>query len=132
MRSEAFVDHRVEFPNDKGYLRLGEFVDGYSMHVGKFEKRSQPTDWGAGDFLATLYLRDRLERVLGQVPPGVRDELVAELNVLDRRLQDATEEDRGGRVLRSAGEVRPRSAWWWWRLPVVDPAREEFFRDEVR
>jgi hypothetical protein len=125
VRSDAFSQHRVEFPNDDGYLTLGDLVDGYAVHVGMFEESCRPNDWGDGDLQATLHLRDRLERARRLAPPDVRDELLVELEALDRRLRDATEDDADGHVLRDAGELRPASAWWWRRLPVAGLARAE-------
>jgi len=131
MRSEVFSRFHAPFPNAGGGILLSDLIDGLAADLLTHFSSNRSDEWGADDFVATLCLRDRLDRLQRDAPPTIRDELVIEVDRLDGMLVDLTEHDSDGLVLSRFGEPRDASSWWWRRIPKNEPARSEFIFDSV-
>ncbi|MFC7219749.1 hypothetical protein ACFQLX_16490 [Streptomyces polyrhachis] len=111
-------------------LDMVELLKGWRAHVVKIERdmplpMSDRSVWGAHDFLAALYLRDFLESGIS----GVREEFVpnvrAAIEDVDARFISYTVADDLRLNERVDRREQPDAPWWWRRIPLSGPAREE-------
>lgn len=110
---------------------LAELVDGWDLQVRRL-CRDLESDvegdaaWGAHDFFATLFARQRLHAAEVEARDSVKAEIAARTAPADEMFRHITEPDASGAVIRFA-EVSPPSAdeWWWSRMPRAGLPRRE-------
>ncbi|GAA0911084.1 hypothetical protein [Virgisporangium aurantiacum] len=99
-------------------------------HLAKFEADLllPPDDhsiWGAHDYVAGLIIRDRLAGAISRLDPTLAGRIDSAVSEVDRRFTDFTEHDDDGCTGRVDGRVDPGRGWWWRRVPIRGPIREE-------
>ena len=109
---------------------MGELVDG-CRHSSTFlaELDSAPDNrdvWGAHDYIGALHLRDALDRGLGLLSGTERDDAARRIGNADRELEAQTEPDQDGLIHGLVSNVEGGDGWWWQRIPVRGPVRDEF------
>lgn len=124
----------VALPYDRT-TTLAELVDGWAKHVERLRAEQDrsfddPDVWGAHDYIAALYLRDFIIAGLDQSPADVRSSALGLVRSADEAFRSFTEPDLRGVVSRFSGEPHPDEIWWWKRLPISGPVREELLRPE--
>lgn len=113
---------------------LAELVAGWKVHVIRLRDDSRPSAaitpfaWGAHDYVAALNLRSLVSQGIAQASSEVQDRARSIVASSDEILISYTEPDVNEVVERFAGERHPEHEWWWGRIPVVGPIRDEFLR----
>lgn len=112
-------------------LSLQQLIDHWDAYVGKLARDlSENVDddhaWGAEDFVAALYVRQRLAGGSSRATPEAREALKQRSAASDDLFRKITEPDDVGVVLRFAGETAEHGDWWWWRIPMSGLPRREF------
>jgi hypothetical protein len=112
-------------------LSLRQLIDHWNSHVGRLAKDlSENADddhaWGAEDFLAALYVRQRLAGGSSSASPEIGQLLTEQSSASDDLFREITEPDRDCVVLRFAGETAQPGEWWWSRIPRHGLPRREF------
>jgi hypothetical protein len=109
---------------------LGRLVTAWKQHVQRLYSEQEkdvadPNVWGIHDYIAALYIRDRIAAVFGihKNPDTEIDQSV--LESVDRDFQSYTELDRERLLTRLEPVEYDRSSWWWSRIPKTGPARQE-------
>lgn len=118
--------------------QLVESAAGWAGHIEKLESElhatpaSHPRSWGFHDYIATLLIRDEVEKLLPSVPAFARDRVLNFIHDYDSKLTSFTDEDREElfiRFTRSGGGLAEEefmaSQWWWHRIPQSGPVTEE-------
>jgi len=113
-----------------GYGRArtaADLIVGYAAHINKLvaEHDLQPEDrdaWNAHDYVATLIIRDLVERGLGLLDDDLRARAAQAIAHVDDQLTTYTEPDQRHLVRRFAAEEAGRD-WWWDRIPRSGPVR---------
>jgi hypothetical protein len=111
-------------------LSLKQLIDHWNSHVDRLAKDvSENVDddhaWGAEDFLAALYVRQRLAGGSSSASPEVRELLTEKSSASDDLFREITEPDGDCAVLRFAGEPTHPGEWWWSRIPKRGLPRRE-------
>ena len=111
-------------------LTMRELVEGWQAHVRRFlvEFDSDPGDrdvWGVHDYIGALHLRDALERGLDLLGGIERDDAALQVGDTDRQLKAKTEPDHDGLIYRHVSPAEGGDGWWWRRIPVAGPVRDE-------
>jgi hypothetical protein len=117
---------------------LIEPAAGWAGHVERLKSElrvtvaTHPQSWGFHDYIATLLIRDRVERLLPSVPEALRNRVTAFIQRYDDELTSFTEDDRDELLIRfasSGGGLTEKefmaSQWWWRRIPQSGPVVEE-------
>jgi hypothetical protein len=121
-RSINLVSVNVEVGEGKSIAAL-DLVDGWASHVLRLLHESgasvQDDDLasGAHDWIAALYLRDRVQRVVDAAVP-------ATVEATDELFRSFTKPDEE-QFLRRAAHDLPREPWWWGRIPTAGPVARE-------
>ncbi len=118
----------IVMPNGSGDAL--DLVVGWALNERKLNSEldaslEDPRTWGAEDFLGAMYTRDRLQRVVERLPISVRMKISALIKVYDDEFAAFTELDTGGLLRRAADHAVEGRGWWWQRVPVRGPSREE-------
>ncbi len=108
-----------------------ELGDGWAAHLARFtdEMRMPLSDevWNADDWVAALYMRDGLHRAVAFVPTACQDAVSEWLMTIGTRFRDLTEDDDANLIARVIG-ADPTQGWWWRRVPLGGPVREDLDR----
>lgn len=103
---------------------FGSAIEGWSLHVVRIgrEMSAPPTleRWSADDYVAALFLRDRVENALEQV--WNRDSQPAILETADSFFRSISEPIDSLLFLEWNA---PTDRWWWKRVPKFGPIRED-------
>ena len=84
-----------------------------------------PTVLAAHDLVGVLFTRDRVERTAALVPEELDDRVRDVLEVFDAEYHAITVDDTSAEVTRVGDVRRFRAGWWWHRVPVRGPVRQE-------
>jgi hypothetical protein len=102
---------------------LLDLFDSWAAHVLHLVREVESFDpkqaWGAHDFLAAVYIRDRLDKGLA----GTGGTL-APVEVTDELFRRFTR-PHGERSLRLLDPDVPDGPWWWRRVPTAGPVADE-------
>jgi hypothetical protein len=117
---------------------LIEPAAGWAGHVERLKSElrvtaaNHPRSWGFHDYIATLLIRDRVEKLLPSVPEALRNRVTAFVQGYDDELTSFTKDDRDELLIRfasSGGGLTEKefmaSQWWWHRIPQSGPVVEE-------
>lgn len=103
-------------------------IDSWASHVERIRRESiKPdslTSWGGHDYVAALHIRNMIEASWDRLPESVRARARADVDVTDESLREFTELCETNVISQFAGEPA-RSDWWWSRVPLTGPVREE-------
>jgi hypothetical protein len=117
----------LAYTRDGKPLYVLDLVDSWASHVRRLAvEAAAPLDplantWGVFDFIAALYIRDRLDHALSAIGDDVESPCVAATDELFRLF---TEFDKSQALRRCDADV-PLEPWWWQRIPTAGPALEE-------
>ena len=105
-----------------------DLLDGWDRHLARLHDESQrpgsPDSWGAHDYFAALSLRDVIARALPRLSSEQARLADARLRGPDILLRTFTEiDDR--RLVRTPGDRQTSQDWWWDRIPLRGPVRED-------
>ena len=123
----------IQFPSGRS-ASLRSVVDSWTQHVTRLyaerhnDLARNPSSWGAHDYLAALYIRDRVAIGLAQAPLEVANIAQARVTSADRLFLSYAEPDTTDILSRFERVEHDDSAWWWKRIPATGPAREELIR----
>ncbi|MFF2624830.1 hypothetical protein ACFVUN_03545 [Kitasatospora griseola] len=111
-------------------ITLPHLLDSWKDHVGKLEAdlsltSSNRSAWGAYDLVAALVLRDFIHEKLGTLDATLRSRVEPLLSEIDIRFKSFTEPDDQLRVEMLDARPGSEREWWWKRIPVTGPARED-------
>lgn len=81
--------------------------------------------WGAYDLVAAYIIRDFLEFALDKLPVDERGMMKAALAEIDEKFIRETESDGSGRAARLDERNLARCDWWWSRIPIMGPVRDD-------
>ncbi|MBV9383999.1 MAG: hypothetical protein JO242_25465 [Streptosporangiaceae bacterium] len=111
---------------------------GWAGHVDRFKTEldmtvaSDPASWGFHDYIATLLIRDQIEKLLC---PGVlpaQQKIANFIQEYDKELISFTNDDEEElfmQFVRSGGGLGAdefmADRWWWHRVPQSGPVLEE-------
>jgi len=126
MRSADLISVNVQYEYGRT-SRLLDLVDAWASHVLRLFRESQPSfagedAWGVHDFIAALYIRDRIDRGLDAFASD--DGAPPTLIVSDELFRSFTTEDSREK-LQAVVRDAPREPWWWRRLPTTGPVVTE-------
>jgi hypothetical protein len=113
---------------------LAELVDGWREHVARLRDESRsgtaigPLTWGAHDYLAALNLRSLVSQSVEQIPSEAQQRAKALVCSSDEILMSFTQPDINGWIERFAGDRHAELEWWWKRIPLSGPVRDEILR----
>ena len=98
----------------------------WDRHVRKIDAdRALPWEdhsvWTEHDLAAALYIRDFLERAMGQLPGTLRERLAAWVAGVDEQFRSYTADDPDGKMAKIADVDLTGRPWWWRRVPVDGP-----------
>ena len=111
-------------------LRLIDLLRAWWEHLAKYEADLllPPDDhsiWGAHDYIAGLIIRDHLGKAISHVDPMLLGKIESAVAEVDQRLTDFTVRDEDGCTERVDGRVDSSRGWWWKRIPIRGPIRDE-------
>jgi hypothetical protein len=111
-------------------IDLADLLCGWVGHVEKIENDlSLPSldrsVWGAHDLIAAYAIREFLQTGLGELSIGIRARVELVVSVSDERLRSYTEPDLNSCIEKMTGRVDENRGWWWRRIPIGGPIREE-------
>lgn len=95
-----------------------------------YKHLSDACTWGGEDLIGALYMRDFVEESLVGLPESARGAAEAAVAFADARFLAFTEDDLSGDVLDFADENEIHRGWWWHRVPVRGPVREDLLGRE--
>jgi hypothetical protein len=110
---------------------LAELLDGWRLHMVRFQDESRasatmnPYMWGAHDYVAALNLRSLVSRGTEQASNEIQQKVSLLVGLSDEILTSFTEPDVNGLMERFTGEHHTESEWWWRRIPISGPVRDE-------
>lgn len=104
---EARFSERAHYP-----ITVEKLLSSWQRFVTEVE---QGYDDSIDDYTNDLSTRDLLDDVLRAVPQDLSRTLLATIEPLDRRFQQATRADDQHLIETF---IRPGEGWWWSRLPV--------------
>ncbi|MFD6987168.1 hypothetical protein ACFWAX_41990, partial [Streptomyces sp. NPDC059956] len=81
--------------------------------------------WGAHDLIAALTLRDLIQDGMGALDVELRSRFGSLLSEIDENFISFTEQDDQLRIEKVDDRPDGERGWWWKRIPVTGPAREE-------
>lgn len=81
--------------------------------------------WGAYDLIAAYIIRDFLDSALEKLPVDERTKMKALLAEVDGKFIRETENDGNGRAARLDERNLARCGWWWARIPIRGPVRDD-------
>lgn len=105
-------------------------VKAWGQHVQKLvddqrKEICEPDVWGIHDYIAALYIRDRLSIECARQQSAVPEADRSLLETVDRAFEAFTEPDHERLLIRLEPIVYDNSRWWWGRIPKMGPARQE-------
>jgi hypothetical protein len=108
-------------------------AEAWRLHVAKIdEDRALPwTDhrvWNEHDLAGALFLRDRLERTLNELPVALVERMRSYVAEADDQFRSYTVTDTGIRIAKIAGETTTEKGWWWFRVPRSGPIAQDLAR----
>ncbi|WHM36620.1 hypothetical protein [Streptomyces sp. BPTC-684] len=111
-------------------ITLPQLLASWKHHVEKLEAdlslpSSDRSVWGAHDLVAALVLRDFIQDGLGALDVALRSKFEILLSEIDSLFISFTEPDDLLRVEKVDARPGSEREWWWKRIPVTGPAREE-------
>ncbi|HWH01369.1 MAG TPA: hypothetical protein VNV66_19130 [Pilimelia sp.] len=111
-------------------LNLLELITAWKVHVDRIEAElprslDDRSVWVADDLVASLVLRDHLEIGLGHLDGQAASAALTVAKEIDNRFLAMTERDTDGCVVRVMGGEFTAEGWWWSRIPVTGPIRQE-------
>jgi hypothetical protein len=112
-------------------MSMAELLAGWAAHVDRLRREATAdTDgdagpWGAHDLLAALSLRDSIASGSRSFDETIGAEIEARARVADLDFLAFTSADERGVVRRFADRAPTKGHWWWYRIPVEGPARDE-------
>lgn len=103
-------------------LSLQELLEHWDFHVARLAKDlADDVDddhaWGAHDFLAAIYARQRLAGGEDAADPSVQAAVAERRAASDALFMALTDPDEDGVVRRFADEDTNSTEWWWSRIP---------------
>lgn len=107
-----------------------DLVVGWASHVtrlvGERDLRlaEQRDVWNAHDYVAALIIRGLVRRALEQLDAGLRERTERAVARFDDELRSFTEPDERGLLRRFAADDAGED-WWWGRIPVSGPVRDD-------
>ncbi|MFE2723840.1 hypothetical protein [Kitasatospora sp. NPDC059327] len=109
---------------------LPHLLASWKTHVEKLEAdlslpSSDRSVWGAHDLIAALVLRDFIQDGMGALDVALRSRFESLISEIDNRFISFTEPDDQLRVEKVDARSGSEREWWWKRIPVTGPAREE-------
>ncbi len=112
-------------------MTLKELVEGWHQHVGRLyqERHAHFADkqtWGGHDFVAALHLRSLIAEATDQVSGSALNVTVELVSADDELFKSFTQPDTGGMIERFSSDHFSDTEWWWQRIPISGPVREEF------
>ena len=124
----------IPFGTDRK-ISLITLIKGWVKHVERLESEhsskhaSDPETWTAWDYIATLLLRDHIEEAIASVSDPLGSKIRVWIKMVDAELCSFTQTDDSGIFARFASEAATEDlfskGWWWSRVPVSGPVREE-------
>ena len=129
MRSSELVQVTV----DSGYGRsskLLDLIDSWAAHVLRLLREAQPAfetpalAWGVHDFVAALYIRDRVQRGILTHSTDLDATLPPTVVISDEVFRSFTAEDDGEDLKLVFSDI-PSEPWWWQRIPKAGPVLTE-------
>ena len=108
-----------------GERTLLDLIDGWCGHVMKLTHDASEVaedPWTVHDFIASLYLRDAVER--GIVSGESGNVSISAVEAADEVFRSITIEDQDSLLARCDPDV-PGSPWWWRRVPARGPIAVE-------
>ena len=129
MRSSELATITIASPEGRT-TELLDLVDAWAGHVMRLSVEAhQDSDslefpWGVHDFIAALYIRDRVEHGIRQRSLSSNADIPPTVAVADELFRSFTLEDRQG-TLQSVAQDAPTDPWWWRRLPKTGPVIAE-------
>ncbi|GAA3014936.1 hypothetical protein GCM10020229_27680 [Kitasatospora albolonga] len=132
-RLEEFLDGTAVRLSPDRTVRLRELLEFWAQDVarlaaeteGAVEGSGRSGRWNAYDMAGALYVRDRVEREIEAAPEELREALALAVRGADERYRSFTEDDPRMLVARNAGDKVEDQGWWWKRLPVAGPVRDD-------
>ena len=111
-------------------LGLTDLLGAWWEHLSKFEadlslSLDDHSVWGVHDYIAALIIRDHLARAMLRVEPILVGQVESVVAEVDRQFMDFTECDEDGCTERTDGRKDLSRGWWWKRVPMRGPVREE-------
>lgn len=84
--------------------------------------------WNEHDLAGALFLRDHLDKSLGQLRPALRERMVRYVAEADERFRSFTMDDPGQCMARVADVDLAGRSWWWFRVPATGPIAQDLSR----
>jgi hypothetical protein len=85
-------------------------------------RRTVELVWGAHDWIAALYIRDRVQHAVDSRP--AHDDVPATVQVTDELFRSFTTPDER-HLLQRLADDSPREPWWWGRIPKSGPVASD-------
>jgi hypothetical protein len=103
-----------------------QLATAWAANIEKIDSdRARPADdhrvWTEHDLAGALFVRDSLERALGQLPPPLRAKVERVVAPTDERFRSFTVDDSGRRMAAVAMVEPTGRGWWWYRVPADGP-----------
>lgn len=111
-------------------ITLTYLLASWRAHVEKLEAdlslpSSDRSAWGVYDLIAALIIRDSIHDGMGVLDAALRSRFESLLSEIDELFISFTEPDVLLRLEKVDARPRGEDEWWWKRIPVTGPAREE-------
>jgi len=105
-------------------------VIAWREHIAKIDVDldAAPDDrsvWGAHDLVAAVIMRDIVAETAGLADPALLATIEPAIAEVDEWFRRITEPDDDGCLDRVDGRPAEGRAWWWRRIPLRGPIREE-------
>ena len=129
LRSSELVQVTV----DLGYGRsskLLDLIDSWADHVLRFLREAHPAfdapalAWGVHDFVASLYIRDRVQQGIMAYSMDFDATLPPTVVISDEVFRSFTAQDDRGDLRLVFNDI-PSEPWWWQRVPKAGPVLTE-------
>jgi hypothetical protein len=100
-----------------------DLIDSWAGHVLRLFRESTgqvPDSWGAHDYIAALYVRDRLGNALKRMTNEIHRDDPFSVQTIDSLFVSFTSADVEHQLRRFQDEL-PGDPWWWQRIPTTGP-----------
>lgn len=116
--------------SEEDFLDTVDLLMAWRAHVDKLRRdmdypSSDRSVWGAYDLVAAYFIRDFLASAISILNIEDRVSIEHLVQEVDNRLLLDTEDDSAGLVVRLDQRSPDECGWWWHRIPVRGPVREE-------
>jgi hypothetical protein len=105
----------------------------WTLHVRKIDQdRALPWSdrsvWTEHDLAGALFLRDRVENALNNLPSTLTIKLRTYVDTSDSAFRSFTIDDSGERMAKIASVDVAGRGWWWFRVPDSGPIAQDLAR----